>query len=239
MELYYSYDVGLAHFIMVSGYCSEMHSTSSQPCLAESSPEMDWLQQDLASVDLSVTPWVFVVFHQPYVNSNQGHSMETEGAPMKDAIEDILYQSGIVDVVFSGHVHAYERSYRVYNYELTDDAPFYITIGDGGNHEGLYDYWIEPQPEWSAYRAASYGHGELRIVNSTHSVWQWHQNRDLYPQVADEVWITKFQEKNLKSKVLSHETGRPHFVNSERGERARLFNEEAKKRAVYSPGTRK
>ena len=79
MELYYSYDVGLAHMIVVSGYCPEMKSTSTQPCLAEGSPQMDWLQKDLASVDPSVTPWTFVIFHQPYVNSNLGHSMASEG----------------------------------------------------------------------------------------------------------------------------------------------------------------
>ncbi|KAK1283223.1 Purple acid phosphatase 10 [Acorus calamus] len=53
-----------------------------------------------------------------------------------------------VDLVLSGHVHAYERSERVSNiaYNITNNdatpipdpsAPVYITIGDGGNIEGL------------------------------------------------------------------------------------------------------
>nr|GFD04838.1 purple acid phosphatase 10 [Tanacetum cinerariifolium] len=53
-----------------------------------------------------------------------------------------------VDVVFAGHVHAYERSERVSNiaYNIVNglstpvkdqSAPVYITIGDGGNLEGL------------------------------------------------------------------------------------------------------
>ena len=39
-QLYYSFDIGLAHWVMVSGYCQEMKSVSTQPCLAKGSPEM-------------------------------------------------------------------------------------------------------------------------------------------------------------------------------------------------------
>ncbi|KAI3446154.1 hypothetical protein Pfo_002819, partial [Paulownia fortunei] len=53
-----------------------------------------------------------------------------------------------VDIVFAGHVHAYERSERISNvaYNIVNgmctpvseqSAPVYITIGDGGNIEGL------------------------------------------------------------------------------------------------------
>ncbi|XP_042064200.1 purple acid phosphatase 15-like [Salvia splendens] len=40
-----------------------------------------------------------------------------------------------VDIVFSGHVHAYERMNRVYNYTLDPCGAVYITVGDGGNIE--------------------------------------------------------------------------------------------------------
>ena len=33
----------------------------------------------------------------------------------------------------AGHVHAYERTHRVFDYELRECAPMYITVGDGGN----------------------------------------------------------------------------------------------------------
>lgn len=94
---------------------------------------------------------------------------------MQVAIEDILYNAK-VDIVFSGHVHAYERSCQVYKYACTEGAPYYVTVGDGGNAEGLATPWVTPQPAWSLYRQASYGFGELTVVNATHSLWQWHQN---------------------------------------------------------------
>ena len=52
-----------------------------------------------------------------------------------------------VDVVFAGHVHAYERNAGVECGEASATGPMYITLGNGGNHEGLYDDWL-PKPEY-------------------------------------------------------------------------------------------
>jgi len=228
-ELYYSYDAGLAHFVMVAGYCTEMKSVETQPCLAEGSPEHDWLAADLAAVNITLTPWVFVIFHQPYVNSNVHHSMKKEGAPMQKAIETLLYEAGVVDLALCGHVHAYERSCRVYQYECVADAPYYITIGDGGNKEGLAVPWEEPQPEWSLFRQASYGHGELTVYNRTHTLWEWHQNEDLAVTVADSFWIVK-GEAAVASAESPAITRDPKFADTARGRRGALFEQEAKVR---------
>jgi len=40
-ELYYSFNVGLAHWVMVSGYCQEMHTVVTQPCLSADSEQMN------------------------------------------------------------------------------------------------------------------------------------------------------------------------------------------------------
>ena len=40
-ELYYSLNAGLAHWVMVAGYCPEMRSNSTQPCLAAGSPQLE------------------------------------------------------------------------------------------------------------------------------------------------------------------------------------------------------
>lgn len=232
-ELYYSYDVGLVHFVMVAGYCTEMFSVETQPCLAEGTPEYDWLVNDLQSVNKTLTPWVFVIFHQPYVNSNTHHSMIKEGRPMQKAIEDVLYNSGVVDLAMSGHVHAYERSCRVYQLECTEGAPYYITIGDGGNHEGLAEPWVEPQPNWSMFRLASYGHGELAVMNETHALWQWHQNQDLSTVVADEFWIVKGSSARPSAPSV---TRHPVFADTERGRRGALFEAKVKAAAAAAGG---
>jgi hypothetical protein len=53
------------------------------------------------------------MFHAPWssYNSNEAHQGEVDD--MAEAMEPLLYQAQ-VDAVFSGHVHAYERSARVY-----------------------------------------------------------------------------------------------------------------------------
>lgn len=58
-------------------------------------------------------------------------------------------------------------------------------IGDGGNREGL-DFNYYDQPEWSAFREPSYGHGVIDFMNSTHARFTWHRNQDEYSEMADE-----------------------------------------------------
>ncbi len=66
-------------------------------------------------------------------------------------------------------------------------GPVHIVIGDGGNREGLAEVYDKPQPDWSAYREASYGSGTLDLLNTTHALWRWHRNQDSQAIVSDEV----------------------------------------------------
>lgn len=93
-----------------------------------------------------------------------------------------------------------------------ESSPVYITIGDGGNQEGLVTEWVrcfllrtndhdhlanelnvcrmtQPQPSYSAYREASYGHGIFDIKNRTHAYFGWHRNQDGYAVEADSLWL--------------------------------------------------
>ena len=82
-----------------------------------------------------------------------------------------------------------ERNTNVFNNALDPSGPVYITIGDGGNREGLYNSWVDPQPAWSAYREAEYGHGVMTILNSTHTFWEWHKNVDSEPVISDSAYF--------------------------------------------------
>jgi hypothetical protein len=82
-----------------------------------------------------------------------------------------------VSAVFGGHVHAYERSRPVFNNSVLPPGRGSMThfnIGDGG--ADLYTGWLSPQPAWSAFRDAVYGHGQLRLLNATHAAWTWRQH---------------------------------------------------------------
>ncbi|XP_059441254.1 purple acid phosphatase 18 [Corylus avellana] len=176
-NLYYSFEVAGIHVIMLGSYTD----------YDEQSNQYRWLENDLSKVDRKKTPWLVVLFHVPWYNSNKAH--QAEGDDMMAAMEPLLYAAS-VDLVLAGHVHAYERSKRINNGRFDPCGAVHITIGDGGNNEGLAHWYIDPQPEWSVFREASFGHGELKIVNSTHAFWSWHRNDDDEPIRSDQVWIS-------------------------------------------------
>lgn len=70
-------------------------------------PQWRWLRNELKRVDREKTPWLIVLMHAPMYNSNEAHYME--GESVRAAFESwfVKYK---VDIVFAGHVHAYERS---------------------------------------------------------------------------------------------------------------------------------
>jgi hypothetical protein len=86
-------------------------------------------------IDRKLTPWVVVVMHCPWYNSNMAHSNEKQTVDMKKNLESLFYKYH-VNIVISGHVHAYERSYPVFEGSVRTDGVTYVTIGDAGNHEG-------------------------------------------------------------------------------------------------------
>lgn len=151
------------------------------------SPQYKWLKADLAAVNRVVTPWVVVAMHMPWYSSNVNHYKS--GKKISDSLEPVVYEHG-VDIVLQAHVHAYERTARVFNDELNVCGPMYITVGDGGNRQGLDALWRK-QPEWSIVREDSYGFGVLEVLNATHLRWQWLRNEDPATVAADVAWITK------------------------------------------------
>lgn len=59
----------------------------------------------------------------------------------------------------------------------------------------------EPQPNYSAFREASFGHGILEIKNRTHAHWNWYRNQDGYFLSADSTWL--FNRYHVSSEELS------------------------------------
>ncbi|KOO29270.1 purple acid phosphatase 22-like protein [Chrysochromulina tobinii] len=162
-NLWWSRDIGPVHIIALCSYAAT----------AAGSLQYEWLASDLAAVDRQSTPWLLVMMHAPWYNSNSGHIAEAE--LMRRDMEPLLFQYG-VDVVLSGHVHAYERVAPVLNGCLNSCGPVYLNLGDGGNYEGTYIPWREPQPPWSEFRESSFGVGGLRILNESHAQYSWQRS---------------------------------------------------------------
>lgn len=73
-----------------------------------------WLEQDLANVDRSRTPWLVAVWHPPWYSTYKAHYREAEC--MRVAMEELLYSYG-VDIVFNGHVSFENLIYHDNNLE--------------------------------------------------------------------------------------------------------------------------
>jgi hypothetical protein len=164
---FYSFTTGLIHFIYLNPY-----SVSSN-----TSVQYKWLVSDFLSINRTATPWIIVINHCPWYSSNIDHYAEEQTILMRESMEHLFYKNK-VNMVLSGHVHAYERTHPVYKNVTDLNGPIYITIGNGGNLEGhAYNYY--EQPSWSAYRnGTQYGHGEIKVINNSVLQWNWFRNID-------------------------------------------------------------
>jgi predicted phosphodiesterase len=118
-ERWYSFDYGCAHFVCLD--------TCIPSNYARGSEQRIWLQDDLAAAQDS--PWIFVFFHHPPFTASDGHSDDLY--VQADLVP--LFEGYGVDMVFSGHTHAYER--------YTHNGICYIVTGGGGGplHELIAD----------------------------------------------------------------------------------------------------
>ena len=114
----YSFDVGPVHII----YYSTEHD------FLPNSTQYAWLENDLDSVNRSITPWLIVRSHRPMYSSFQGRDFIKE--KLQEYTEPLLYKSH-VDLHLFGHIHSYERTCRVYQKKCVEDGITQVLIGMG------------------------------------------------------------------------------------------------------------
>jgi len=189
-NMYYSFDYANVHFVSIS---TETSFTDA-PFGDDFGDQLTWLEEDLkqANANREKHPWIIVGGHRPIYSSSSGYS--ENGVPVNNWIppsnsltlqqlfED-LFTKYDVDLIFTGHVHSYERNYPAYKNKRTGGYvqppnPIGVVLGNAGNIEGLEDEnkndWTWPEPEWSAFRyGLGYGYGMLNVVNNTYLNWQF------------------------------------------------------------------
>jgi len=101
----YSFDDGDAHFLVLD-------STAFMPVL--SADYREWIRRDLME---SKSRWKFVLFHHPGFNSSANHRNQ-----QKMRLLSPLFEEAGVTIVFSGHVHNYQRS-KPLRFEPKDVIP--------------------------------------------------------------------------------------------------------------------
>ena len=170
---FFSYKQGLVHTIFLNSYTSVLAG----------SKQREWLDnRALPSVDRKLTPWLVVVFHTPMYTTFANHYGELNSQVMKASGLRELFERYGVNLVVSGHDHAYSRSFPLdVDGKVKKDGkgPIFWTLGAGGNWEGHAKY-RNPQPEdWVAVRNnIEYGFGFFFAPNRTHAHLQWIRDED-------------------------------------------------------------
>lgn len=129
-EAYYKFKYGNAEFFMLNSNANEE--------LQKDGKQYEWLKTALEN---SNAKWKFVAHHHCPYSSDENDFGDTWigqltglGDPKFDDLK-ILYETAGVDVVFYGHVHAYERSYPLKEGKIDqDNGVVYIKSGGGGGH---------------------------------------------------------------------------------------------------------
>lgn len=159
---YYAFSYGISHHIFLNAY-SAMEPNSTQ---------YQWLVQELKAVDRSVTPWLIVTIHVPVYNAFSVHHHDPQIFAAKEHFE-ALYVEYKVNLVVSGHVHAYQRTKNVAFDVEVPTGPVHVIIGAGGR-QCHADFRQEEPEEWLEVRDGTrYGYGTLEIFNQTHAQWEW------------------------------------------------------------------
>ena len=132
-EAYYSYNYGNVHFVALDSYGWEAGNTRLYDTLG---PQAVWLKQDLAA---NTQPWTVVYFHHPpYTKGSHNSDTETELINMRQRIVPI-FERYKVDMVLSGHSHAYERSFLInghYGIETTFNPATHALSTSSAKYDG-------------------------------------------------------------------------------------------------------
>lgn len=172
---WYSYDYGIVHYTVFS---TEHNFTAG-------SPQYQWLEKDLKSVDRTVTPWLVVMGHRPMYSSEKYQADGIVCHHLREALEDMFYQYQ-VDLALWGHYHSYERTCAVYRRQCNPHGTTHITVGSAGcqlDSAGTF------QTAWSRHFEVNFGYGRITVANSSALLWEFVRNVD--KSVSDSVWLRK------------------------------------------------
>ncbi len=136
-EAYYSFNYGRIHFICLDSSESDLGSAGNM---------LAWLRKDLSqSRGSGQIDWTIVFLHHPpYSKGSNDSDKDPKSIQIRQNFLPVLEDYG-VDLVLSGHSHAYERSYLLAghyedssgfkeSYRLSDQSPYLKNLA--GNKNG-------------------------------------------------------------------------------------------------------
>ena len=109
-EAYYAFDYGNVHFVVLDSYETDRSETGAM---------MQWLRSDLQNTNAD---WIIAFWHHPpYSKGSHDSDSDDRMTDMRSIALPILEGYG-VDLVLTGHSHAYERSKFLDGHYQTSDT---------------------------------------------------------------------------------------------------------------------
>ncbi|CAF1211286.1 unnamed protein product [Adineta steineri] len=190
LNTWYSFNYAFIHVITIS--CETDFPNAPSGNLLDNTTQVNWLKNDLARVNRSITPWVIVQCHRPWKGSAAKQTIAgiVNCPQCQAAFEQILIDYN-VDIYISGHVHWYERicfddTTNTTNY-VNPSGPVYLTNGGIGNPEGNESVGTEANN--SCVIVFEPGFGILTVYDDSHATFIYYRTSDL--KIMDEFNITK------------------------------------------------
>jgi len=148
---WYSFDFGNVHIVQLS----------SEHDFTPGSVQLEWLDQDLAAVNRSRTPWVIVTAHRPAYCSQDYPEDRAVADHLAKAVDPVLAKHQ-VDLFLSGHYHSYERTCPVSQGVCHPDgsAPVHIMVGAAG---ATLSCAPRVPTSWSEAFYCTYGYLKLQV----------------------------------------------------------------------------
>jgi hypothetical protein len=110
LNSWYSFNYAFIHVVSIS--CESDFPMAPSGNLLDNTTQVNWLRNDLANVNRSITPWLIVQCHRPWKGSTSLDDILEGGLincpPCRAAFEALMIQYN-VDIYLAGHVHWYER----------------------------------------------------------------------------------------------------------------------------------
>lgn len=132
-EAYYSFDYANIHFVCLDSHQSDRLASGAM---------MTWLENDLSA---TTQQWIVAYWHHPpYSKSTHDSDSELNLIEMRENALPILEAHG-VDLVLSGHSHAYERSYLLDgHYGVASTLTSSMILNKGNGRVARHGAYVKP-----------------------------------------------------------------------------------------------
>lgn len=162
----------------------------------------DWIKKDLEGAKNAT--WRFVVFHHPGFNSSRAHFEEQQMRPVSQLFED-----GKVDVVLTGHVHNYQRTFPLTFKPAKADAaaPDKVVRGHVSNGEWKldknYNGKTVTKPKGIIYLVTGAGGAGLYDIEQNDDPASWQTFTDKFVSNVHSLTVVDVDGKTLTFKQIS------------------------------------